>query len=62
VAKASVQRVADSETASRYLSAQTRTYSVGEYGYVVHPRECEAVWEVALGLDEVISAEPGEDR
>jgi hypothetical protein len=62
VAKASVQRVADSEAASRYLGAQTRTYSVGEYGYVVHARECEAVWEVALGLAEVILAEPGGDR
>jgi hypothetical protein len=62
VAKANVQRVAGSEAASRYLSAQTRTYSVGEYGYVAHGGECEAVWEVALGLAEVILAESGGDR
>ena len=62
VAKASVQGVAGSKAASRYLGAQTRTYSVGEYGYVVHGGECEAVWEVALGLAEVILTESREDR
>jgi hypothetical protein len=62
VAKASVQRVAGSEAASRYLCAQTRTYSIEEYGYVVHGGECEAAWEVALGLAEVILVESGGDR
>ena len=62
VAKASVQRVAGSSAAGRYLGAQTRTYSVGDYGYVVHAGECEAVCEVALGLAEVILAESGGDR
>jgi hypothetical protein len=62
VAKASVQRVAGSEAASCYFGAQTRTYSVREYGYVVHGGECEAVWEVALGLAEVILVESGGDR
>jgi hypothetical protein len=62
VAKASVQRVTDSKAASRHLGAQTRTYSVGEYGYVVHAGECEAVWEVALGLAEVILPESGGNR
>lgn len=62
VAKASVRRVAGSEAASRYFGAQTRTYSVGEYGYVVHGGECEAVGDVALGLAEVILAESEGDR
>jgi hypothetical protein len=62
VAKASVQGFAGSDAASRYLGAQTRTYSVGEYGYVVHGGECEAVWEVALGLAEVMPAESRGDR
>jgi len=62
VAKASVQRVAGSEAANRYFGAQTRIYSVGEYEYVVHGGECEAVWEVALALAEVILAESREDR
>jgi hypothetical protein len=62
VAKASVQGFAGSDAASRYLGAQTRTYSVGEYGYVVHGGEFEAVWEVALGLAEVILAKSGGER
>ena len=56
VAKASVQRFADSAAASRYLGAQTTVFSIGEYGYVVYGGECEAVCEVALGLAEVILA------
>ena len=59
MAKASVQRVASSEAASRYLSAQTRTYSVEEYGYAVYGGKCEAAWEVALGLAEVVLTESG---
>ena len=62
VAKASVQRFAGSEAASCYLGTQTRTHSVGDYGYAVHGGECEAVWEVALGLAEVMLAESGGDR
>jgi hypothetical protein len=62
LAQASVQRAASSETAGRYLGAQTRTYSVKEYGYAVYGGECEAVWKVALGLAEVILAESGGDR
>jgi hypothetical protein len=61
VEKASAQRVASSEAASRYLGAQTRTYSVGEYRHAVCGGEREAVWEVALGLAEVILAGLGRD-
>jgi hypothetical protein len=56
VATAGDQGVADSEAAGRYLGTQTRIPRVGEYEYAVYGGECEAVWEVALGLAEVILA------
>jgi hypothetical protein len=62
LAAASFQGAAGPAAAGRNLGAQTGAFGAGDDGYLVHGGEYEAVWEVALGLAEVMSAGSGGDR